>query len=203
MRLLVDTDIFCKLAAGGVLREAVARLGADLSECGRLSALPHMLRKGKLTKTYDPKTCRELISLANEMQVVMASGNTWLDKLTPVRDIDPGEALIFAAAAEMRLLVMSGDKRALRALKDVDGIPDALAWRIVALEPILIALCDSLGSDELRRRFRTSTMSDKVVRVCFSDENPDPRAALISYYESLAVDLAPLQLWDPWQGGGE
>ena len=46
MRLLLDTDAFCILAASGLLHDAVDLLGMDLAVCGRLPALPHMLRKG-------------------------------------------------------------------------------------------------------------------------------------------------------------
>jgi hypothetical protein len=40
-----------------------------------------------------------------------------------------------------------------------------------------------------------------MVQVCFSDSNPNPLESLVSYYESLAAELAPLVLWDPRDGG--
>jgi hypothetical protein len=122
--------------------------------------------------------------------------------LTPVQAIDPGEAQIFAAAAETGLLVMTGDKRALRALRDVAGLADALAGRIVVLEAILLALCDHLGPEEVRSRVQVFAVSDKVVQVCFSTGNQSPSDALLSYYRSLAADLVPLALWDPRPEGG-
>ena len=70
------------------------------------------------------------------------------------------------------------------------------------LEAILLALCDQLGPDEVRRRVRPLVGSDKVVQVCFSAGNPDPGEALGSYYRDLAIDLAPLVLWNPREGGG-
>lgn len=202
MRLLVDTDAFCKLAVAGMLRDAVGLLGAGLVECGRLPALPYMLRKGRLRKTFGRETCDRLINLANKMPLVVDPSDAWLDKLTPVQAIDPGEAQIFASAAETGLIVLSGDKRALRALKDVEGFSEALAERIVVLEAILLALCDHLGLGEVRRRINHLIASDKVVQICFATVNPDPGAALMSYYNSLADELAPLILWDPRAGGG-
>ncbi|MDA1348447.1 MAG: hypothetical protein O3A47_06220 [Chloroflexi bacterium] len=74
-----------------------------------------------------------------------------MDKLTPIQAIDPGEAQILAAAAEAGLLVISGDKRALRALREVEGFPDALAGRIVVMEAILVSLCDRLGPESVRQ----------------------------------------------------
>ena len=96
---------------------------------------------------------------------------------------------------------MSGDKRALRALKDVQGFADALAGRIVVLEAVLLALCDRLGPETVRQRVVPLGESDKVIKVCFSVGNPDPAAGLLSYFESLTRELSPLVLWDPRRGG--
>ena len=100
MKILLDTDAFCKLTAGRVLDDAVRLLGAGLSECGRLPALPYMLRKGRLRKLFGPEICEELMPIANAIPVLLQPSEAWLDRLTPIDTIDPGEAQIFAAAAE-------------------------------------------------------------------------------------------------------
>lgn len=197
MRLLIDTDAFCKLAFGGLLHDAVNLLGADLPECGRLPALPYMLRRGRLRRVFGPEACDQLIPIAGGLPVAVQPGHVWLDKLTPVQDIDPGEAQIYAAAAETGMMVISGDKRALRAIRSIDGFPSALAGRVVVLEAILLALCDRLGSDEIRRRLRALFEWDKVVSICFSAHNQSPPDALSSYYQSLVAELVPLVLWNP------
>jgi hypothetical protein len=135
------------------------------------------------------------------MPVVPQPSITWLDKLTLIDDIDPGEAQIFAAAAESGLIVVSGDKRALHALKDVEGFADALTGRIVVLESILLALCDQHGYEGVRRRVAPLTASDQVMKVCFSRENPHPPEALLSYFSAIIADVQPLVLWDPRAGG--
>ncbi len=201
MKLLIDTDAFCKLGGARLLRDAVGLLGAGLPDCSRLPALPHMLRKGRLSMAIGPDISDELILLANGVPIVVNPGEAWLDKLTPVQAIDPGEALIFAAAAETAAMVLSGDKRALRALRDVDGFTDALKGRIVVLEAILLALCDQLGLEEVRRRVEPIVAMDKVIQICFSTDNPNPPAALSSYFDSLCAELDPLILWDPRRGG--
>lgn len=202
MRYLVDTDAFCKLAVGGVLNDAVRLLGADLNECGRLPALPYMLRKGQqLRQVFGPSACDALIPIANSVPVLTEPSAVWLDKLTPIKAIDPGEAWIFAAAAERSLTVVSGDKRALRALKDVGDFQSALTGRIVVLEAILISLCNDLGPDEVRQRVQPLTACDKAVKICFSDSASDPREDLLSYFNDLARQVAPLILWDPRAGG--
>ncbi len=201
MKLLVDTDVFCKLQAAGLLSDAAGLLAAGLGDCGRLAALPHMLRRGRLRKQLGGDVCDALIPVAESIPVMPKPSDTWLDLLIPVEGIDVGEAQLFAAAAEANLLVVSGDKRALRALKDVEGFPSALSGRIVVLEAILLALCDQLGADAVRERLAPVAAADKMIQGCFSIGNAAPREALISYYESLAAELAPLVLWDPRTGG--
>jgi hypothetical protein len=202
MKLLVDTDAFCKLGITGLLQDAVRILGADLRECGRLPALPYMLSRGSLRKHFGAEACDGLISLADAMPVVPEPSIAWLDKFTAIEAIDPGEAQIFAAAAEFGLMVVSGDKRALRAMTSIEGLPDALAGRIVVLEAILLALCERLGSEDLRRRVAPLIALNKTVEVCFSPGSSDPREGLRSYYRSLAADVEPLVLWNPQMGDG-
>ena len=201
MKLLVDTDAFCKLGIAGLLRDAVNILGANLQECGRLPALPHMLRRGSLRKQFGAEACDGLISLADTMPVVPEPSVAWLDKFTAIETVDPGEAQILAAAAEFGLLVVSGDKRALGAIKVIEGLADALAGRIAVLETILLALCERLGPGEVRRRVTPLADQDKMIAVCFSHGTEDPREGLQSYYKSLAVDIEPLILWSPGLGG--
>lgn len=49
-RLLLDTDIFCKLGVADLLDDTLSILGLKYSDCSRLPALPHMLRRGRLVR---------------------------------------------------------------------------------------------------------------------------------------------------------
>lgn len=197
MRLLLDTDAFCKLALCGVLDEAVSLLGVGLAECGRLPALPHMLRRGRLRRVYGGDTCDTLLEIASSIASISQPDDVWLDKLTPVTAIDPGEAQLFAAAAQGGQIVLTGDKRALRGLKDIEGFAPALSGRVVVLEAAMLGLCQDLGSDELRELVRPLLPLDNVARVCFSSGNPTPAEGLGSYFDDLVSELVPLTLWDP------
>jgi hypothetical protein len=201
MRLLVDSDVFCKLGIGNLLSDALEALDASVSDCGRLPALPHMLRKGKLTRVYGAEACASLVPLAEQMQTIPAADTTWLDPLSSVEAIDPGEAQLFAIAARNNVSLITGDKRALRALKGINGYAETLAGRIVVLEAILIALCNRLGHSEVRRRLGSLTTTDKTLMICFSEGNLDPRSALAAYYRSLVAEVNPLLLWEPPTGG--
>jgi len=201
MKLLFDTDAFCKFGIANLLEDAAHIFGAKLQECGRLPALPFMLRRGRLRKLYGGPACDALIPVANVIPLLPQPSVIWLEKLTAIETIDPGEAQIFAVAAEQGQPFVSGDKRALNALKGVDDFIPALEGRVVVMEAVLLALCDRIGPEEIRQRIAPLTAVDRTVAVCFSGENPNPLDALVSYFEDLKAKLAPLQLWNPRDRG--
>jgi len=201
MRLLVDSDVFCKLGVAGLLADALAVLGVSLDECGRLPALPYMLRRGKLPRTYGAAECDQLVQVAQGINAIPAPDVHWLDRLAAVQDVDPGEAQLLAVAAENSLLLMTGDKCAIRAIGSIEGYAEALRQRVVVLEAILIALCGRLGEEEVRGKVDVLRTNDHVVGVCFSPDNPDPGEALRSYFQSLTNEVHPLLLWEPLGGG--
>ena len=197
MKLLFDTDAFCKFGIASLLEDAAHIFGAKLQECGRLPALPFMLRRGRLREVYGGLACDTLIPVANAIPLVPKPSVIWLEKLAAVEVIDPGEAQIFAVAAEQGHPFLSGDKRALKALKDIGDFVPALEKRVVVIEAVLLALCDRIGQEEIRRRVAPLGLVDRMVAVCFSGENQNPSDALVSYFEDLKTKLAPLQLWNP------
>ena len=196
MRLLVDTDVYCKLSISDLFRDAIQLLGLDLSTCSRLAALPHMLARGKLRKTYGPEACDGLIQEVLSMPTIVCPTGLLFDQLAAIPSIDPGEAQLFAVSSESDSLVMTGDKRALIALKQTPEALNALSGRIVVLEAILIALCDLLGAEVVREKIQRVSAFDTAVRVCFSPGNEHPRQGLESYFDDLAGDVLPLVLWD-------
>ena len=195
MRLLIDSDAFCKLAASDLLSDAVSLFHAELHECGRLPALPYMLRRGGLRRTYGAAVCERLISLAEALPPVEHEATPWLERLAPIPSIDPGEAVLFSVAADLRLPVISGDVRSLRALKRLNGFPEALGGRVVVLEAVLLALCAELGTAAVRAKIASGRLADIVMRICFSPEVREPEVGLSSYLRDRRAELAPLVLW--------
>ena len=203
MSLLIDSDAFCILAASQLLDDTVRLLGANKSGCARLPALPYMLRKGRLRNQYGGPTSDNLIPIAESMPAIDQPDSQWLDRLILIQDIDPGEAQLFALAAEKQFTIITNDKRALRALKDASGFADALAGRVVVVEAMLIALCTLLGPAVVNTRMQSLVSHDTMIRVCFSPSNSDPERALLSYYQSLVTEVNPLTLWHPIERGVE
>ncbi len=205
-RLLVDSDVFAKLGIAGLLAPLLELLGIDLAECGRLPALPHMLRRGGLPALYGKDTCERLAATADRMGVIPAPSTSWLARLAGVSQIDPGEAQLFSSAAEYGLMIVTGDKRSVIAMAQVEGFPAALADKVVSMEAVLLALCERLGPETVRAAVAPlvaiQDKKEKTVGVCFSTGNPDPVAALHSYFEDLKRKVEPLVLWRPPVRGG-
>src|SRR5262249_11197165 len=118
---------------------------------------------------------------------------------------DPGEAQLFATAAEHALIVVTGDKRSVIAASKVEGMADALAGRVASMEAVLLGLCRRLGHEHVRSDLRplvsVDVRKDKMVSVCFSDGNSEPETALQSYFSDLKRNVTPLVLWELSQEG--
>ncbi|MBL9039089.1 MAG: hypothetical protein JNG84_11275 [Archangium sp.] len=197
MRLLVDTDAFCKLAAVGLLEEAAKLLGGTLSEVERLAALPHMLRGSKkLRKHLGDALADELVPIAMERVAASAPPTDTATLLVGVENIDVGEVELFASAASADALLVSGDKRALNAVARVVHVVPRLSGKIVCLEAMLFALCDSVGVEQLRSRVSSRAYLDKVFQICFSPGSA-PKECLGSYLRDLQSKVVPLVLWSP------
>ena len=197
MQILIDTDAFCKLGISGLLDDSVKLLGASLAECGRLPALPYMLRKGRLRRRYGPENCNALIAIAVEMPSFGPRDHSLLTGLVSLPDIDPGEAQLLSAVADTDLRLITGDKRSLRALSNLTGLTASFTGRIVVLESILMALCERLGQEEVREHVEGLGLFDKIIGICFEELNSDPVACLLSYFQSFSNEVRPLTLWHP------
>ena len=198
--LLIDNDIFCKLGAGHLFLDAVASLGAYYDQCRRTPGLPYMLRRGSLRNHLGPDLARCLGPLANSIDSITAPSADWLSPLTTVPNIDPGEAVLFAAAAQddqQQSLIMTGDKRAVVALKDVVPCRDRLNGRIVTLEAILIHLLDTLSEARLRCHLEPIRHLDVMLSICLNPDNADPFGCLRSYFHGTVHEAQPLVLWHP------
>ena len=200
-RLLFDTDVFCKLGVSGLLDHSLTALGLTRSDCARLAALPHMLRRGRLVRMYGPANCEALVVIAESISVAPSADQSWLDELANIETIDAGEAQLYGVAAAGLGLVLSGDKRALLTLRTLERYCLALRGRIITFEAILLVLSRRLGVETLRQRLALVSQIDKMVGACFSRTNANPVDGLLSYYRSLAREVAPLDLWCPEDGG--
>lgn len=197
MRLLSDTDAFCKLSAIGLFKDAAKLLGGVPAEVARLPALPHMLRRGRgLRKQLGDALADSLAPLADAQPEIPTAPTDVAALLTGKNNIDVGEVQLLALAASDTLLLVSGDKRALLAVSKIAEVVPMLAGKVVCLEAMMLALCNSLGVDAVRAAVAPHRQIDKVFQICFSDGGT-PVECLGSYMRELQESVKPLVLWSP------
>lgn len=117
--------------------------------------------------------------------------------LTGKDGIDVGEVQLFALTASDTLLLMSGDKRALRAVGKEQAMVAVLAGKVVCLEAMLLALCLKLGREFIRAAVNRHAGLDQVFTICFSPGTAIPEDCLRSYLRDLQAAVHPLVLWMP------
>lgn len=178
-----------------MLDEVLALLGVSRDQCAVLPALPYMLGKGPLRKRYGDATADGLRKLAGEFPVAPAASEEWLDLLAAVPSIDPGEAQLFALAAEHGIRILTGDKRALEALAKVSSIHPHLEGRIVSLEAALTGLTKETPEPQLRRKGTILGQYDQMAKAVFASPRSDLGEALDSYMRDLESKAKPLVLW--------
>ncbi len=198
MKLLFDTDAFCKLGVASLLPDVACLFGEQLQACGRLAALPYMLKKGTLPRRYGEEACGKLLPIANAMPPAPEADPASLSLFSAVEDIDSGEAQLFAAAAQHGLSVVTHDKRALRALAGVPSVHPQLCGRIVVLESALVALCARLGAAALAAALAPLSGVDRAITDCLSRGSGGLLTALASFSDGCACDVEPLKLWS-WE----
>lgn len=140
-----------------------------------------------------------LLALATEFPKMPVASTEWLDKFVGVSDIDPGEAQIYALAAEKELRVLTGDKRALKAVGSLSEVSAKLDGNVVTIEAVLLGLSNSNhGSDaELRERGSVLGTYDHMARAVFASASSSLDDALDSYFRSVEREAQPMRLWRP------
>lgn len=194
-QLLLDTDAFCKLAIANLLDDVLTLLGVNRARCAVLPALPYMLGRGRLRKKYGDVESDQLRKLANEFAVAPGASTGWLDVLSIQPSIDPGEAQLFALAAEREIRVMTGDKRALEALAKINSIHPLLSGNVLTLEAVLTGLAEELPDTQLRHKGSILGQYDQMAKAVFSSTGSDLKEALDSYFRDVEFKAQPLRLW--------
>jgi len=135
--------------------------------------------------------------LANGLDAAPEASATWLDRiLAGANDLDPGEAQLLAVTADHpAVFLITGDKRAVLATGNVNGLPQAISGRVVTVEASLIAASGMIGINEVKRRVQPVLELDTALRACFA--STDSLEGLKNYQADL-VNRAPAGLlWSP------
>lgn len=176
--------------------------GFEPTNARRLEPLLYMLKEsGRLSKDY-PQAIRERAAAwCSQIDPILSRpSHPDFAQLLMVRDIDPGEALLLAAAAERPgSLVATGDRRACRALKAAEGLEAlraGLQGKLVCLETALWLLLEHKGFPDLVRVLTQVRKYNRTLSVLLSQGELTPeenfREGLASYWRELQAELGDL-----------
>jgi hypothetical protein len=202
-RLLIDNDAVLKLARYGLLTITLDAFGLSpnfvyVLPTAKYSLLPSTRRLHRCKDERTANSLEEFFSVAN----VLASDSadyTLVDLLSEQEGIDAGEAIMFAIAAQdQNAFVLTGDKRALAALRSADAasaISDALTERMLTLEIVFASLIQ-YDFTVVQEYVRTQPTVDKALSNAFGVVAPasfqSVQDALNSYIAHLKNVTDPL-----------
>src|SRR5690348_5560179 len=86
MQAAIDTDFFCKFLAWELLDDFLDLIPCERASCVRLTALPFMLRKGRLHKLYGSARAEQMEKIAQQFPSAPRPSDHWIDLLT---QLDP------------------------------------------------------------------------------------------------------------------
>ncbi len=192
MIVFIDNDALLKLASYDLLDMLLSMFGIAPADIRVLQTAKYSLMpaKDRLLRCKTEECADRLGSF-----LAMATGLTtdgldsnMLDSLSAKPGIDPGEALMLAAAApDCESFVITGDKRALEALQIGEGLDDvreALSGRVLSLELLFSFLVEG-DFAKVQARVRSQPGVDKALANAFGVSAPagldSVRSALDSY----------------------
>lgn len=198
-RLVVDVDALVKLAHWGLLGELEGATGIPPERQATVESIQFRAVR------RDPKLFRDA-SAADCLAVALSQfGAAWrpdaevVTRLQGTVGLDAGEiTLIAMLCSDLQAMLVTGDKRALRALATpgLEDIVKRVAGRIVCLEQVMLSALDRLGVGAVAMSIESHRDLDVAVR-CAVPLPPyavelEVRKGLLSYIEDLRKDVPSL-----------
>lgn len=197
--LLADNDVLLSAAHWGLLDQVPTMVGATWSEVAVLPSLPPRTKKADPKLFKDPAVAAVLVPYLAQCAPMPDPDVNLIARLQGRQDIDVGEQVLFAAAENApNAFVLTGDKRAIRALAALhaEGLVPELTGRVLCMEQLLWHALSSLGAEELLRRFRRFPELDQAARAILGRTGPrsdaEIREGLSSYLEDLRREAPEL-----------
>lgn len=197
--LLADNDVLLNAAHWGLLDEVPTLVGASWSEVAVLPSLPPRTKKADPKLFKDQTVAAALVPYLQKCAPMPSPDVSLIARLQGRQDIDAGEQVLFAAAANAsEAFVLTGDKRAIRALAamQADGLVPELKGRMLCMEQLLWHALSSLGAEQLLERFRRFPERDQAARAILGRTGPkseaEIREGLLSYLEDLRREAPDL-----------
>ena len=147
--LLADNDVLLKLAHWGLLDALPSCFGKQWTDVATLESIKHRARRADPKLFEAPEIAKALSAKLETAAELPAPRSEDLSRLQDIVDLDAGEVeLISAALANPGAILITGDKRAMRALArpELADIAAQLAGRLVCLEQLLQRIAATEGA---------------------------------------------------------
>jgi hypothetical protein len=205
LRALIDLDFLAKLANWDLLDLVQSVCGVNWAECATVeSALPRARRAsakpdGRLF--HSTSAASRAVAACEAMQRLPAVLAEDLALFQDQPAIDSGEAVLLAVALRRpESLVLTGDKRCLRAVAAMADLPSRLPSRVVVLETCLLKAIEQGAFERVRAGVALCPQADKAIATCFGSRFDQPPSnameGLASYRGELHRLWQPTLLWD-------
>ncbi|TFZ02985.1 hypothetical protein EZ313_17330 [Ramlibacter henchirensis] len=203
MRLAIDIDAAAKLAHWGLLPHIPALLNTDWKGCITLTSLRFRAQKALQKPDGRVFHCTEAAQVALDLcaSVGLPPDVTLLTELQDVQGIDAGEAVLLSAMHMDRdLCLLTGDKRALRALSAAaPELRGVFAGRVVTVEQVLGAALNRFGLLWLRQNVCPYRHIDKAILIIMGSRcdagEPSVREAIDAYVMEVRALCDPSLLY--------
>lgn len=195
MILLSDTDIIVKLCACDLMDAALECLGADMSEVRILDEARSLVRHNHemLAAEYGPEALKRIKRFLKQCETVKSGPIKDQQRLGALMQVDAGEATLFNSTSNYdEFMVITGDKRSLRALgaaSGIDDIKDRLSARVYCLEQVVFEVIHTFGMDMVRPRLAAISGVDSSLAFIFQPGRQASNAALLARLRSQIDDL--------------
>lgn len=197
MRAFFDNDIIHKLAAFGLLAEALTALGLRPLDVFVLPTARVRFQVGKpevASRKYGAEVAERIRSFLGSVDTVAESPHPDDERaVAGVLGIDAGEAILLSVVSRTPdSLLVTGDKRCLVALALAPSCMDIcsrIQGRVLCLEQVLLSVITVLGVDRVRAGVVPAVTSDTAIRAVFGSGiealESGVSAGLSSYIEDL------------------
>lgn len=198
-RLVVDVDALVKLAHWGLLGELEGAIGIPPERQATLESIRFRAARRDRKLFHDAAVADYLAIALSHFGAAWRPDAEVVARLQSIAGLDAGEiALIAMLCSDPQSILVTGDKRALRALaaSGLEDIVERVAGRIACLEQVVLSALGHLGVRTLATSIEPHRDLDVAVR-CAVPLPPyavelEVRKGLLSYIEDLRQDVPSL-----------
>jgi hypothetical protein len=178
--LLLDTDFVIIFSAFDLLREMTVSLGSSRPHCRVIKTeSTRLVRNHRLRKFHLESTIERAIEFTREMSAPEFD-NDEFDILQSIPDVDPGEAILFAATKSANsYFLLTNDKKSLRAIASSQlsaAITARMSGRVVCVAQVVLDLINTHGYDHIRNKVAPACKCDEAMREAFGNGRYDMKA---------------------------